>query len=172
MVTTPGTIASDASAADWLTAWATVGYTVAAIVAGIFAWRAWTATKRSLDTAQQSLLIEQERRAEERTERAARARAEASRFHVRLSTEDSADGSLEIIAENKAAVPFEGIELIVAYWDDELGNFIAYGNSPAYQDAINPHSDDVMRIGPLPPGPPLVLGAVLLRHRGPSMAQA
>ena len=151
-MTTPRRIASEASAADWLTAGATVGYTVAAIVAGIFAWRAWSATKQSLNTAQEMLRIEQDRRAEERTERQTRARVEASRFEVRESTQDSGDGSLEIIAENKASVPFEGVELIVAYWDDEQREFIAYGNSTMWQDAVNPHSDDVMRTGPLPPG--------------------
>ena len=146
------TISSDASSADWVAAWATVAYTVAAIVAGMFAWRAWSATKQSLNTAQEMLRIEQDRRGEERTERLARARVEASRFEVRESTQDSGDGSMEIIAENKAGVPFEGVELIVAYWDDEPREFVAYGNSAMWRDAVGPHSDDVMRTGPLPPG--------------------
>jgi threonine/homoserine/homoserine lactone efflux protein len=60
---------NDPNWAEVVEAISTVVAAVAAIGAGYFAWRAWTATKKSLAHAQEALQIEQDRRAEERNER-------------------------------------------------------------------------------------------------------
>ena len=148
MLATP---ASEATTAEWLTAWATLGAAVAAVVAGVFAWRAWRASAATLDNASRQLAIEQERLAAERAERDTRALATASQLTVRDSSDDSGDGSTEIIVENRAAVPFASVELIVAEWVDGLSRAVAYSGSPWWADSMEPHGEP-MRTGPLPVG--------------------
>jgi hypothetical protein len=112
-------LVNDPNAADWIEAIATVVAAGAAIFAGVFAVKAWGGTKDALSASQAALAIEQDRRADERRESEARARAVASRLDVVYDQAPSSDWNLGVLVRNFADVPFEDVKVEVIRPDDQ-----------------------------------------------------